>query len=220
MSILITADHLELHTWQTQTGLDINPIPADSYAADTLPGGILRVVNISSQAGGAALVTCKDAFGPDVNTAAYPYYGLDLKAYAEPAMLLKWGREEIDVKRCTTPGIVANTSSERNSQTAFWEIDGNPPGWQPTAFQPNVTPGWMQRKFRYHMDADGFSVLSTKWGKMAYDVPLTMQNVPLQKEPTWGNVFAIQLQNMILEPGTLVVDYLNITAYLSDAPIA
>ena len=43
MSILITASALEAQPWLTQTGLDINPVPADSYAATLRPGGVLMV---------------------------------------------------------------------------------------------------------------------------------------------------------------------------------
>lgn len=94
------------------------------------------------------------------------------------------------------------------------EPDVNPSGPPVNPFPPPPPP-----QPAASMDANGYSVLSTNWGGMALNVPLVMQNVPLEIEPTWANVFAIQLQTEITSPGTLTVNFRNVTALLSDQPI-
>ena len=222
--MIATAKNLELQPWIVQTGPNINPVPADSFTATLIPGGILKVVNTSSKAWGGALVTCKPPEMDQVNSYANPYFGLDLEIYVPPADLANLGRLELDVKRCVVPaqaGVmipnIGNGSTQLNFSTGQWQIDKSPPGWTDTGFEPILPPAWTPISFRHVMNASGYSVMSTKWGDTSFSVPASMQNLPLQ-ESNWAQVMAVQIQTEVVAPGTVTIYLRNINLSVSDGP--
>ena len=218
---------LENVPWIVQTGPTVNPIPADAFLPALIPSGPLKVTNISSNAEGGALVTCKRPV-PSIPGVALPYLGLDLSVYVSSFDLPFLGRLEIDVKACLTAPPNASTqianifnfSSQLNFSTGAWQIDGSPPGWVNTGFSPAFTPDtWIPLSFRYFMDIPNkkFSVLSCAWGSIIYVVPASLQELPCQ-ESNWDAVAAVQLQTETLVPGGLSTLYKGITLTWSDKP--
>lgn len=215
MSTLITASALELQPWITQTGSDINPVPADSFTATLLPGNILKVVNTSSKAWGGGLVACKPNIAP-FNVAALPYSGLDAEVYVSPADMAKLGRLELDLKRCIAPGKVGDFSGQLNLSTGSFQIS---PNWKDSGFYLILPSTWTKVRFRHYMTATAYSFQSVKWGGSEFEVSPADQGQALLSE-AWANVCAIQIQTEILVPGEVTIYLRNITLSLSDEPIA
>lgn len=224
--MIIHDNNLEVQPWPTQTGPNVNPVPADAYIASLLPSGVLKVTNASSKPLGGALVTCKRPV-PAVPGLPLPYLGMDMMAYVSSFDLPNLGRWELDLKVCLTgaPNAstpifnVANFSSQLNFSTGQWQIDGNPPAWLDTGFKPTITPDvWFPISFRYFIDiaSSKFSILSTQWGTQAFQVPAAMQEVPFQLT-NWQPVAAIQIQMEVFNPGSVTTLDDQIVLSWSDA---
>lgn len=240
--MLLIDPNLHLLPWARETGSDINKIPATTYTAVNVSGAgpsgrALLVTNTSNQAGGADLVTCKR-----LNYCAlYPalklnYVRLRCRMFISSADMVKLGRLETDMKACmivcppTPPGQakieivnVPNASTQVNLSDKHWQIDGNPPGWKDTAFQPTLPA---DQWFDYYHDllinpvAKTFTVLGVGFGKQTYKTAAPdPQNVPWQTTDWAELVLAIQLQIMILTVGTVSVMYDLMDAVWSDSPI-
>ena len=220
---MLTANNLELAPWITQDGPDINPIPADSFTATLISGGVLKVVNKSSKNMGGALVTCKPKSLLPANTLANPYFGLDLDIYVSPHDMDNLARLELDVKRCIVAGHgktisnIGDGSTQWNRSAGCWQIDKPGGGWVDTAFEPILPPTWTHLSFRHWMDGAKYSVLSTNWGGMAFNVPASMQNIPLLSS-NWDAVVAVQIQFELFTPGVVTVYARNISLSLNDKP--
>jgi hypothetical protein len=205
----------------TESGPDIAPVVPDSFTGVWICGDVLKVTNtsIKAGAGGSALVTTKPKAVLPMNIFAMPYFGLDLEVYVSALDMPLLGRLEIDVKRCIAPGKVGNGSTEWNTETGDWRIDDAPPRWVPTGFKPLLSSTWTPLSFRFSMSPFVYSVCSTTWGGMHFDVPQGMQNKVLQDEPNWRPDIPIQLQTLILKAGVLTTYYRRMVLSLSDAPI-
>lgn len=223
-----TIDGIEYLTFITQLGPNINDPASKAFTSTLIPGGILAVTNEADKPMAGGLVTCKTFLPPALNTLDFPYFGLDLELCVSPSSLANLGRLELDVKRWTVgaPGPssplanIANESSQLNLQNGQWQIDGNPPGWRKTGFQPPMSPGWIPVSFRYHMDAEKFSFLSASWDRCRFEIPAAMQNVTLETS-NWGPQAGcvIQLQTEVIEPGTVTVNFRNLKFLVGDTLI-
>jgi hypothetical protein len=197
-------------------------VQADQFVA-TYVNGALKVTNVSSKAMGGGLVTCKRSIPFGIG-AQLPYFGLDLQVLVTQWDMPLLGRLEIDVKRVDTAASgtpipnVANGSTQLNFSTGDWQIDGSPPGWLATGFKPALAHDtWTPVRIRYLVQDGKFSVLSTAWGTQAFNVPPSMQGLPLQQS-NWAQVAAVQLQTEILARGALTVLYKGIQLSYSDKP--
>ena len=217
--MLVIDPNLHLLPWTTVSGPDINSVPATSYIARNVPlgysGHALLVTNYSEQAGGADLVTCKRPI-PQLAGYTLNYLRLRCRMFISSVDMLNLGRLETDTKTCL---IVAPSGQEIQNvvdgstqvNPPHWQIDGSPPSWQNTAFEPSIpTDVW----FDYYHDVlinsvtKVFTVLGCGFGDQEYVTKTPdPQNVPWQTTNWAQLITAIQLQVMVTNPGTVNVLY-------------
>jgi hypothetical protein len=223
MTTSIVYSNLELADWTTQSGSNVNPVPADLYVA-TQESGVLQVTNYSSRPMGGALVTHKIPL-PVLNGVTLCSGSLSMECYISSLEMPNLARLEIDTKICiqgapnaSTPiRNVCNFSSQVNLSTGQWQIDGDPPGWKDTGFKPQLPSNtWFPIVFDYDWMATAFSFMMASFAGQAFQVPATMQNVPLQTT-NWQPVIALQIQHEIMQPGVCSLFFRNIAFHIGDA---
>ncbi len=223
--IIVQDTNLKSQVWVVQSGPNVNSIPSQAFIATQLPNGTLKVSNIANVTMGGALVTCKRPV-PVVPGVNLSFLKLNMQIRVASDDLVNLLRFENDVKVCvkgapnsSTPiANVYDFSSQLNFSTGQWQIDTSPSGWVDTGFKPTLPPDtWIPVEFRYQLNSSTFSMLGTTWGTQSFNVPSTMQGLPLQVT-NWQPVAAIQLQTESAL-GEVTTEYKGITLTWSDQQI-
>jgi len=225
----VVDDNLESFPWIEQGGTNINPVPALAYIAEQISSGpfagALKITNISEQALGGALVTCKRPV-PSALGIVFCYVGLDMQVYIASDELPNLARLELDAKIVRTSAPTSSTpientedySGQWNQSNGQWQIDDAQPKWTNSGFSPALVPDtWMPISLRYFYDQSNgkFSVLSINWNGASYAISASLQGIPLLKS-NWGAVAALQAQCETLQPGSVTFLLKNIVLTWSD----
>jgi hypothetical protein len=222
--------------WQSNTSLDVNNPPSDSFTATLLPDSSLLVTNTGSADFAGGLVSNKRPL-PSHNGQLLPYVGMRYRFIWDKATYDNLARHELDLKAClkTRPASdqkiynVADWSTQWNRDTGQFQIDYQPddpndiPLWIDTGYvvqeiEPDV---WHTLDYRMTFDYSNtvYSVLSIQLdNNTPYLIPEELQNVPLTLT-NWEEIASVQLQNEMYKPGITQIQYSQVATLWSDTPI-
>jgi len=213
MSTLTIYD-VTANQWQSNTGPDVNPIPADQYLPLTTASG-LQVLCAASKEMAGGLVSTTAPIPPGDQ-----FFGLDVAWIETSDSLAHTARTELDLKITFPGGAQANGSLQYNYTKGEWQLDPDGKGWQGTGYTDAPGLGYNLMQSRWKFDGKIWSCLALCLnGKNVFTPPAQFQNLPLIMTK-WAAGLHAQLQKEAQNtPWFLLTLYVAVKISASDVAI-